>query len=278
MSPTGNRIDRTTFILSVVAAALAIVSSAVALLIPGFYHRDPAIIAPQLLGQDLVTIPLALILAASAWFAYKGSARATIATAGLLFYLAYTYATYSFGARFNALFLVYVAILSMSTYAMFLIIPRLAPSSEPDWSRIPRRSLVALLYGIVALFALLWGLDVVPALLTGAAPNAALEGETPTGIIHVLDLAYLLPLGAIAGTLLLRKRAWGIPLAGLFLVKGLAISVAVLGMALFVYLADLPVNVPVAASMAVMVILFGLVGWRYARSIRPPRAPGRIYQ
>jgi hypothetical protein len=143
------------------------------------------------------------------------------------------------------------------------------PSSEPDWSRFPRRSLVALLYSVVALFSLLWGLDIVPALLAGGTPDAALEGETPTGIIHVLDLAYLLPLGAIAGTLLLRKRAWGIPLAGLFLVKGLAISVAVLSMALFVYLAELPVNVPVAAAMAVMVVLFGLVGWRYARSIRP---------
>jgi hypothetical protein len=267
MPSTVDRIGRTTLVLSLLAAALGILASGAALLIPNFYHRDPAIISPQLLGQDLVTIPLAIILIASAWLARKGSMRATIATAGLLFYFAYTYATYSFGARFNALFLVYVAILGISTYALFLIVPRLAPSSEPDWSRIPRRSLISLLYGIVVLFSLLWGSDIVPALLAGTTPNAAREADTPTSFIHILDLAYLLPLGAIAGTLLLRKRAWGVPLAGLFLVKGIAISVAVLSMALFVHLAGLPVNVPVTSAMAVTVVLFAVVGARYARAL-----------
>lgn len=185
--------------------------------------------------------------------------------------MAYTYATYSFGARFNPLFLVYVALLGMSTYAMFLLVPRLGSLrvTEDDWARLPRRRLVALFYGIVAVFALLWGSDIAAALVSGEPPRAALEAETPTSIIHVLDLAFLLPLGAVAATLLLKRRPRGVPLAGIFLVKGLTIAVAVLSMAAFVHLEGQPLNLPVAEAMLVTVILLAFVGARFAQALAP---------
>ena len=265
-------IGRAPLVLGLVSAGLAALASAVGLLVPGFYHREPDLLAPQLLGQDLVTLALAApALVVSAWVAFRGSRRAAIATGGLLLYMAYTYATYAFGARFNALFPVYCAILGASAYGLFLLVPRLGerPPSAGEWARMPRRSLAVLLYGVALVFALLWGSDLVPALLRGDAPAAALETQTPTSVVHVLDLAFLLPLGVLAATLLVRRRPWGVPLAGLFLVKALAISVAVLSMAAFVRLAGQPVNAPVAASMALMVALVGLVGWRYARALAP---------
>lgn len=263
--------------LSLAAAALAAFASAWALLGPGLYADDPDVIAPQLLGQDLVTLALASpALAASAWIARRGSPRGVILQAGLLLYMAYTYATYAFGARFNVLFLVYCAVLGMSTYALFLAVPPLLGTAHAIApSRLPRRTLVALLYGIAAVFALLWGAEIVGAMVAGEAPRSAAEAQTPTSFVHVLDLAFVLPLGALSATLLLRGHGAGAPLAGLFLVKAMTIALAVLSMALFASRADQPVNLPVAGAMAGVVLLVGLVGWRYARAFAPSRPAAR---
>lgn len=274
--PPPERAIRTAAVLGWIAAGLAALSSAIALLVPGVYHRDPAVLVPQLLGQDAVTLALAApALAASAWLARRGSRRATILTAGLLLYMAYTYATYALGARFNPLFLAYCAILGTSTYALFVLVPRLG-DVEPgpsEWARLPRRSLVVLLYSIVLVFTWLWGSDILPALLQGGTPAAALEAQTPTSMIHVLDLAFLLPLGAVAATLLARRRPWGVHLAGVFLVKGVTIALAVLSMAGFAYAGGQPVNVPVGVAMLATLVLLALAGWRYARALAPPRGP-----
>lgn len=264
--------------LSLTVAALAALASAWALLRPELYANDPALIAPQLLGQDLITLALAApLLAASAWLARRGSPRSTILQGGLLLYMAYTYATYAFGARFNVLFLAYCAILGASTYALFLIVPRVLETGQAiTTSRLPRRTLIGLLYGIAAVFTLLWGADILPAMMAGEAPRAALEAGTPTSIVHVLDLTFVLPLGAIAATLLLRGNIAGAPLAGLFLVKAMTIALAVLSMALFASLAGQPVNVPVAGAMIAVVVLVGIVGWRYTRAFTtPPARRGR---
>lgn len=262
------RSSRVLTVLSLTTAAMAALASAWALLRPELYANDPALIAPQLLGQDLITLVLAApALAVSAWLARRGSPRGTILQGGFLIYMAYTYATYAFGARFNALFLVYCAILGVSTYGLFLIVPRVLETGRAIApSRLPRRTLIGLLYGIAAVFTLLWGADILPAMLAGEAPRAAVEAETPTSIVHVLDLTFVLPLGAIAATLLLRKSPAGAPLAGLFLVKAMTIALAVLSMGLFAFLAGQPVNVPVAGAMLGVVILVGIVGWRYARA------------
>jgi hypothetical protein len=261
--------------LSLVAATVAAATSLWGLLDPDLYARDPAIIAPQLVGQDLVTLLLALpVLSVSAWLAHRGSPRAVIAQYGLLVYLAYTYATYAFGARFNVLFLAYCAILGVSTYALFLATPPLLATSRAiDFDKLPRRMLIGILYGIAAIFTLLWGLDIVTAMLTGEPPRGAIEAETPTSFVHVLDLSFVLPLGAIAATLLLLRREAGGPLAGVFLVKAMSIALAVLSMAAFTALAGQAVNVPVAAAMGIVVLSVGLVGWCYSRAFAPRAAP-----
>lgn len=261
--------------LSLVAAALAAFASAWALAFPALYANDPDVIAPQLLGQDLVTLALAApALAASAWLARGGRPRALVLQAGLLLYLAYTYATYAFGARFNVLFLAYCAILGVSTYALFLAVPPLLDVGRSiDPARLPRRTLIGVLYGIAAVFTLLWGVEIAVALIAGQPPRSAVDAQAPTSIVHVLDLAFVLPLGAVAATLLLRRSPAGSALAGLFLVKAMTIALAVLSMGLFSFWAEQPVNIPVAVAMLGVVLLVGLVGWRYARALGQP-GPG----
>lgn len=265
-------------ILSVATAILAAVASAAGLAVPGFYHRDPAPLQAQGMGQDAVTLLLVVpLLLGSAWLAARGSARAHVAMAGALLYMAYTYATYAFGVRFNALFLVYVAILGASTYALLLAVARLplAAVTDATWRRMPRRSLAAFFLVTAPVFAALWLMDVVPALLSGGVPQAALEAQTPTSFVHVLDLAFILPLLAVTGALLLARRPLGAMLGGIMAVKAATIALAVLSMGAFSLAEGQPLNAPVAAAMGVVALLSLGLGWRTFAALGPPAPPRR---
>ncbi|HKJ93303.1 MAG TPA: hypothetical protein VJ957_09045, partial [Longimicrobiales bacterium] len=105
---------------SAVILVLAGGASLAGLLVPGLY-RDPAVLRPQLYGQDVVTlfVGLPLLLAGMAGLA-RSSLRRRVLWLGALGYLIYTYATYAFGAVWNPLFLAYAALLGLSTYTFVL--------------------------------------------------------------------------------------------------------------------------------------------------------------
>lgn len=52
------------------------------------------------------------------YFVNKGSVKAFLVWSGVLLYLIYAYVIYAFDVHFNSLFLVYVAILGLSFYAL----------------------------------------------------------------------------------------------------------------------------------------------------------------
>jgi hypothetical protein len=82
-------------------------------------YRDAPLNAAQAVGQDLITLVVALpALVISAMLALRGSRRAHLVWLGVLLYLVYTYLIYALAIQFNALFLVYVALLGCSLYAL----------------------------------------------------------------------------------------------------------------------------------------------------------------
>jgi hypothetical protein len=54
----------------------------------------------------------------AAYFVNKGSVKAFLVWSGVLLYLIYAYVIYAFDVHFNSLFLVYIAILGLSFYAL----------------------------------------------------------------------------------------------------------------------------------------------------------------
>lgn len=88
----------------------------------GLYYWDTVSSAAQMQANDLVTLALALpLLALSSWLAWRGSLRGRLLLAGTLGFILYTYITMCFGAQYNALFLVYVALFSLSLFAFVLV-------------------------------------------------------------------------------------------------------------------------------------------------------------
>lgn len=104
--------------LSAPIALLVAIAAGVGFLIEDLY-RDTPINAAQAVGQDLITLVVALpVLVISAILAVRGSRRAHLLWLGVLVYLVYTYLMYALAIKFNPLFLLYVALLGCSLYAL----------------------------------------------------------------------------------------------------------------------------------------------------------------
>jgi hypothetical protein len=197
---------------TLVISALVPVSSFMGLVVKATYARDTAIWAQQAKAQDVADLVGICVLLASAYLASRDSVRGVQAWAGALLFLIYTFAIYSFASDFNSLFLLYVAVLGLSTYTFtggvllldFEELRRLAP--------VGRRARVPLGGFLIALglgFAVLWLSQDIPAIIGGTVPAAVSEAGLLTNPIHVLDLALYLPAIVISGLSLLRNRTLG---------------------------------------------------------------------
>ena len=218
---TGQRI---LFYLTAVIALLVIVAA-------GFGIGDVAIYTPMTpdrmlpgaVSQDIISLAAALGLVACLVLARRGWAPAWPIWLGLMAYMFYAYALYAFEGVYNAFYLIYVAILGGSVYAMIVFF-RFADLSRLVYAtdmHPPRRVLAALFMVLVVLFAGLWLSILVPAMAQRQAPDG--------GTIFVLDLAFVLPLLVIESVLLWRGTKLGDVLA-----LPLVIKVATLGISVFV--------------------------------------------
>ena len=171
-------------------------------------------------------------------------------------YFLYTYASFVFGAAYNVLFLLYVALFSLGliTFIESLLAIDVAALPGRFSPRLPRRSIAAFLWAVAGFLLLAWLGRIVPALRAGAPPYG-LESYT-TLVIQALDLGLIVPAAAIAGVQLLKRRPLGYLLASIVLVKGLTLALAVSAMAVNMKLA----GVAVKTEEMVMFPLLTVVG------------------
>lgn len=226
---------QTSYTLSIMVAFLAAVASACGLLIEGFY-RDNALVTAAWRGNDLVTLVVAVpLLTASLVFIRRGSQRALLIWMAMLGYMLYNYAFYLFGAAFNHLFLVYVALFSLSTFALALSLPRLdaAAVRESFATRTPVRWVSGFMLFIAVV---LGGIELAMAssfLFTGQVPQSVLQTGHPTGVVFALDLSLLIPTMVVSAILLWKRQPWGFVLGMMMMVKGATYTLALLVMVAF---------------------------------------------
>ena len=208
----------------------------------GLYYWDTLSSAAQMQANDLVTLVLGLpLLAISYWLTLRGSLRARLLLTGTLGFILYTYTTMCFGAAYNDLFLVYVALFGLSLFAFILIMMSFDLETLPAHfsERLPRRGIAALLFFAAVFLSLAWLGRIAPTILQDQTP--ALENVTSM-FIQAMDLAIVVPLCVLAGILLLRRRPWGYLLASVGLTKFLTLGVAVSLMGLNMARVGIPVS------------------------------------
>ncbi|MBK6325109.1 MAG: hypothetical protein KA362_00785 [Chloroflexi bacterium] len=213
----------------------------------GLYYYDTVSSAAQQQGNDIVTLVIGVpFLAVATWLAFRGSLRGRLLLTGILGFFLYTYLSMSMLTSFNAFFLVYVALFALSLYAFILCMMSFDLATLPRHfsERLPRRWIAGLLFVIGGFLSLAWLAKVVTPFLQNVTPP--LENTT-TFVIQAMDLALIVPLAVLAGILLLRRSAWGYLLSSVFVMKAIALGLAVSAMSVNMTLAGTP------DSLAIMV-------------------------
>lgn len=213
---------KTAFVLSALIAALMALASLGGLLIDNLY-RDNAFVVTLWRGNDLVTFLVAVpLLAGSLFYARRGSLRAQLVWVGMLAYALYNYAFYLFAAAFNQFFLFYVAIFTLSIYALIFALIK-TDAEEIKWQfrdRTPVKLIGIYMLFIAAGLGILWIGSSLRFVATGVVPSDIVMTGHPTGIVYALDLSLLIPVLMLGGVWIWRRDAWGFVLAAMSLIKG----------------------------------------------------------
>ncbi len=196
----------------------------------GDVYRDMEWAAVQLKGQDAATIVLSVVLIV---LSFQKGARARLFQLGLFGYFAYTYATYSFGPALNPLFILYIALLSLSVLS--LVIGFNGALAIPIRTNFKRVFLLAGLYLIflALMLTIMWVGDII----------GNLRGEplfhNPTGepflVVYALDLGFVVPTSLYGAVALFRRKRLGYILACFMLVKSTTLGIALVAMAIALY-------------------------------------------
>lgn len=221
----------------------------------GLYYYDTISMAAQQQGNDAVTLMVGLpLLVVSTWLAFRGSLRGRLLVTGTLGFFLYTYMSMAMLTSYNSLFLVYVALFTLSLFAFILCMMSFDLDELPERfsSSLPRGWIAALLFFVGGFLTLAWLGRIVPPLLQSQTPT--LENTT-TLVIQAMDLGLVVPLAVLAGVLLLRRSPWGYLLASVALLKGITMGLAVSTMAAVMALRDVPENLGIMIPFLVITVV-----------------------
>jgi len=251
-------------------AILLAIAAGGGVFISGLYRDTPYFVA-QAVGQDFISLAVVLpTLIVAAFLAGRGSLRARLIWLGGLVYLVYTYVVAAFDVSFNPLFLVYVALLGCSLYALIggLVTADMSGIKAHFTEKTPVKTVSIYLAVLAVLFYFMWLSEIVPALMAGEIPQSIQDNGTPTNAVHVLDMAWMLPSFGITAVSLWRKRALGYTFAGAILSYGVFLMLAILSMVIFMIREGFTVAVPQVAIFGMLfAVSLGMLIW-YMRGLK----------
>ncbi len=192
----------------------------------GLYRYDPASVAREGMVWDVIDLVLALPLFALAIvLSQRNALRGRLLLGGMLFYFVYKYLMYATMVAFNPLFLVYVAIFTLSAVAFFLNLGGIEVSHLPAHmsARFPRWLFIGFTLVMSAALIVLWLGRIIPYTLAGRFPDEF--AGMSTLVTQAFDLGMVVPLLLATAILLWRHSAWGYLIAGISLTFGFIMSI-----------------------------------------------------
>jgi hypothetical protein len=252
--------------LAVFATVLAALAAAAGLIVTGLY-RDAPFWVQQARGTDLATLFVAVpVLAVGLVATRRGSAAGAIAVLAGLLYLVYNYAIFSFSVAMNPLTTVHIAIFGLSLWSLLIGGQAAAEAGASATWGLRRRASAALLIGVAALFGLLWLSEIAAAATTGTLAPDLVRAGISTNPVYALDLAFFLPLCAVAGIGLLRRdqaAAFALPM----LIWVPLMGAGILGG--FVLAARAGDEVPIVVAAVIGLLCVGSATLAVAAVVRP---------
>jgi hypothetical protein len=132
------------------------------------------------------------------------------------------------------MFIVYVAVLGLSTYLLIFSLvnldyERIKKQFHPAWTG---KGLSNFLLVVAVCFGLLWLKGIVDFMITGQLSQASIDAGTATNPVHVLDLAFFIPAVVISAVLLKTKSKFGYVLPFIVLVNTILMGVLVIAISI----------------------------------------------
>jgi hypothetical protein len=242
----------------------------------GLYRYDPVSIAREGIIWDTINLLIGVpLLGVGILLARRGSLRGRLLQAGLLSYFFYVYLMYATMMAFNPLFLLYVAIFSLSLVGCLKTVTAIDIADLPNRveERFPRRVFAAYMLMLAAMVTLLWMGLVVPITMTNSFP-AELAGVS-TLESQALDLGLIVPLSLAAGLLLWRRAAWGYLLTGIGITHGLMMFISIPAWVVVPLLEAGTVNLAEAIPFGILCIIGIVLAVRFYRDIDRTAGPAR---
>lgn len=244
------------FYSSFIIAVLVSVACTGGILLPSIYYKESVSWATQAMGQDIITLGLAVpVLLFSAL--YLGmSLRALMIWMGALVYLIYSYLLYAFFIHFGVMFPVYIAILGLSFYTLLAGIGRIDRTKLPrSFVGVKTTPVAAFLFLFSFLFSALWLTDIAHSILLGITPESVMAAELPVNPVHVLDLSFLLPGMMLTAVFLGERKPLGFLFAAPMLTFSVLMGSAIISMQFLLEYNNSSEPSPVGIIMGVFVLI-----------------------
>jgi hypothetical protein len=225
----------------------------------GLYRYDTVLSSSQEVGQDIVTLIIGIpLLITGIVLSRKGTLRGQLLLTGALGYFLYTYGAMCFLTAFNPLFLVYVALFSLSLFGFILAMMNLNVDEVARHiaEGFPRRA-ISIYFIVIAVFLSLAWLRVVAVPSLTWTPPYGLESAI-TLVIQAIDLGVIVPVSFITARLLSKKSGWGYVLASVLLIKIIMMGAALIAMIISQLMAGVEID-PVVSVIFVLISASGIV-------------------
>ncbi|RLM32970.1 hypothetical protein [Haloarcula sp. Atlit-120R] len=270
MPQSEEAVPRSYRLASIATLILTVIATLVGLFVPEFYRDAPPLL-PQVYGQDVTTLVVAVpAFAIALYYASRGSLRGYTVWLGVAGYLLYTYASYAFMTAFNELYLVYVVLLWLTLVIFVGGMVRLdAGALKQAVGEQSVRPYIAFHVLLGVLITFLWGAEILPATLAGTTPPSIAEAGLPTSVIYSLDLGILVPAFFLTAYWLREGQPWGYAFTAVLLVKVATLGGAVLSMAVFMIRGGEPVPFPQIIIFGFLTLTSVFLMSRFLLSIQP---------
>jgi len=267
------------YALSWVIVIVSAVASGVSFFVPNALNGLDVMVGSAR-GTALVILSIAVPLLIIAWILVKRgkSNVALVLWMGSLIFILYNSVMFLFAIPYNSLFFLYVAMLSLSFWSIFTLVPKykLANFTTSQPSKSLRAISVYLL--IIAAFFYFQELgQYFPALVNSAVPTTYEGTGFLTNPSHVLDLAFILPLVVLSAVWMWQHKPRGNFVGGSMLVLLTIECVSIGSDQYFGSLADPYSNVvsmavvPIFAILTIIGLLFSVLYFKALMKL-PARA------
>jgi hypothetical protein len=222
----------------------------------GLYKHDSVSMAAQAIAQDYVTLFLGVpLLLFSLYLSRKGLLKGHLLLTGTLGYFLYTYVSYSFLSMYNSMFLVYVLLMSTSFFAFTLAMMSFEITNLPLFfkAKLPVKFIGGFLLFASFVFGMMWLGKIVQPLINHT-PTVGIEHYT-TLVIQALDLGFVVPVGFVAGILLIKRKPFGYLLASVIIIKDITLLTALSAM---IFL-QIQAGVEVSSAIEAFVLLLNII-------------------